>query len=119
MHIKLNVISAALLCLALHPLSAQSTAEMREQTREAFRQADSEMEKVYEALLARLPDAEAKLKLKKSQQAWVAFRDAVATFAADRVRGGSMAGLEYFSSMTESTKQRIKQVKQLESDYPE
>jgi hypothetical protein len=38
--------------------------------------------------LAKLPDAEGKEKLKQSQRAWLAFRDAEAAFAADQARGG-------------------------------
>jgi hypothetical protein len=38
--------------------------------------------------MAKLPDAESKRKLKESQRAWIAFRDAEAAFAADQFRGG-------------------------------
>ncbi len=67
--------------------------------------------KTYKALLDRLPNAESKEKLKASQRAWIAFRDAEASFAADQVRGGSLAPVLRYTSMTESTEQRIKQLK--------
>ena len=79
--------------------------------RAEFERADAELHKTYDALLARLPDAESKKKLEDSQRAWIAFRDAEASFAADQVRGGSAAPVLRYTSMTESTEQRIKQLK--------
>src|SRR6266540_3247542 len=83
---------AALLFSLLIPVAhiyAQTQADMNSQTRAECVQADSELNKTYEALLAKLPDAESKQKLKESQRAWLAFRDAEAAFAADQARGGS------------------------------
>lgn len=79
--------------------------------RAEFERADAELNKTYKALLGRLPDAESKQKLQESQRAWMAFRDAEASFAADQVRGGSAAPVVRYASMTESTEQRIKQLK--------
>ena len=72
------------------------------------KQADAELNKTYEALLKKLLDAEGKEKLKHSQRAWLAFRDAEAAFAAD---GGTMAPTLRYATMTELTEQRIKQLK--------
>jgi uncharacterized protein YecT (DUF1311 family) len=74
-------------------------------------QADAELNKTYEALLTKLPGAESKQKLKESQRAWLAFRDAEAAFVADHARGGSMAPTTRYETMTELTQQRIKQLK--------
>ena len=50
--------------------------------------------------------------LAAAQRAWIAFRDAEATFAADQFRGGSAAPVVLRgTSMTETTEQRIKQLK--------
>src|ERR1043166_8828252 len=92
-------------------VSAQTQSEMNAQTRAEFERADADLHKTYDALLARLPDAESKKKLEDSQRAWIAFRDAEASFAADQVRRGSPAPVLRYTSMTESTEQRIKQLK--------
>jgi len=83
---------------------------MNAQARTEFEQADAELNKTYEALLTKLPDAESKQKLKESQRAWLAFRDAEAAFVADHARGGSMAPTIRYETMTELTQQRIKQL---------
>ena len=92
-------------------LCAQTQSEMNAQARADFERADAELNKTYKALLTRLSDAESKKKLEDSQRAWIAFRDAEASFAADQVRGGSAAPVLRYASMTESTEQRIKQLK--------
>ena len=52
----------------------------------------------------------AKKKLKQSQRAWLAFRDAEAVFVADQARGGSMASTIRYETMKELTQHRIKQL---------
>ena len=111
---SLFVRRVALLVSLLVPIAqmhAQTQAAMNAQVRAEFEQADAELNKTYEALLAKLPDAESKQKLKESQRAWLAFRDAEAAFAADQARGGSMAPTIRYETMTELTQQRIKQLK--------
>jgi len=105
---------ASLLISLLIPLAhihAQTQAAMNAQARAEFERADAELNKTYEALLKKLPDAERKEKLKQSQRAWLAFRDAEAAFAADQARGGSIAPTIRYETMTELTQQRIKQLK--------
>jgi len=104
----LLIIPVALLC-------AQTQSEMNAQARAEFERADAKLHKTYDALLARLPDAESKQKLEIAQRAWIAFRDAKASFTADQVRGGSAAPVVRYTSMTESTEQRVKQ---LENAFP-
>ena len=84
---------------------------MNRQAAKDFERADTELNKTYEALLRKLPDAESKQKLKESQRAWLAFRDAEAALAADQARGGSMAPIVRYETMAELTQQRIKQLK--------
>jgi len=105
---------AALLITLLIPLAqinAQTQAEMNATAREDFARADADLNKTYQAVLKKLPDAESKQKLKEAQRAWIASRDAEATRAADEVRGGSMAPTLRYETMTELTRQRIKQLK--------
>jgi uncharacterized protein YecT (DUF1311 family) len=105
---------AALLISLLIPVAqihAQTQAAMNAEARADFKRADAELNKTYEAVLKKLPDDESKQKLKQSQRAWLAFRDAEAAFAADEARGGSMAPTLRYATMTELTQQRIKQLK--------
>ena len=102
---------AAVLFSLLVPVAqmhAQTQAAMNAEARADFKKADAELNKTYEALLKKLPDAESKQKLKESQRAWLAFRDAEAAFAAG---GGTMAPTLRYATMTELTEQRIKQLK--------
>jgi uncharacterized protein YecT (DUF1311 family) len=74
---------ATLLIWLLIPVAeihAQTQAAMNAQVRAEFAKADAALNKTYDALLAKLPDAEGKEKLKQSQRAWLAFRDAEAAF---------------------------------------
>jgi len=84
---------------------------MNHQAAKDFEKVDAELNRTYEALLAKLPDAEGKEKLKQSQRAWLAFRDAEAAFADDQTRGGSMGPTIRYETMAELTQQRIKQLK--------
>lgn len=105
---------AALLVWLLIPIAeihAQTQAAMNAQAHAEFEKADADLNKTYDAVLAKLPDAGSKQKLKESQRAWLAFRDAEAAFAADQARGGSMAPTIRYGTMTQLTRQRIKQLK--------
>jgi uncharacterized protein YecT (DUF1311 family) len=102
---KQYVISLALLIAALFAFptshdNAQSQAEMNRQAAKDFEKADTELNKTYEAHLRKFPDAEGKEKLKKSQWAWLAFRDAEAAFPADQARHGSMAPTIRYETIT-------------------
>jgi len=103
---------AVLLIALLIPVAeihAQTQAAKNAQARAEFVKADAELNKIYEALLAKLTDAEGKEKLKQSQRAWLVFRDAEAAFAAGP--RGTMAPTLRYATMTELTQQRIKQLK--------
>jgi uncharacterized protein YecT (DUF1311 family) len=104
----LALLIAALVAFPTSHANAQSQAEMNRQAAKDFHKADAELNRTYEALMAKLPDAESKQKLKESQRAWIAFRDAEAAFAAG---GGTMAPTLRYATMTELTEQRIKQLK--------
>jgi uncharacterized protein YecT (DUF1311 family) len=105
---------AALLVSLFIPVAhihAQTQAGMNAQARADFKRADAELNETYEAVLKKLPDGESKQKLKQSQRAWLAFRDAEAAFLADEAHGGSMAPTLRYETMAELTEQRIKQLK--------
>jgi uncharacterized protein YecT (DUF1311 family) len=109
--ISLALLIAALVAFPPSHANAQSQPEMNGQAAKDFEKADTELNKTYEALLRKLPDAEGKEKLKQSQRAWLTFRDAEAAFASDQARGGSMAPTIRYETITELTQQRIKQLK--------
>ena len=113
----IGVVTAVLfsLLVPVAQVHAQTQAAMNAEARADFKRADAELNKTYEAVLKKLPDDESKQKLKQSQRAWLAFRDAEAAFAADQFRGGSAAPVLRWTSMTETTEQRIKQLK---ADFP-
>ena len=54
------------LFISVMHVQAQTQAAMNAQVRAEFEQADAELNKTYEALLAKLPDAESKQKLKEA-----------------------------------------------------
>jgi uncharacterized protein YecT (DUF1311 family) len=109
--IGLVLLIAVPVALPTSHANAQSQAEMNHQAAKDFEKVDAELNSAYAALMAKLPDAESKQKLKESRRAWLAFRDAEAAFAVDEVRGGSMAPTICYATMTELTQQRTKQLK--------
>ena len=113
--IGLVLLIAAPVAFPTSHANAQSQAEMNRQAAKDFHKADAELNSAYAALMTKLPDAESKRKLKESQRAWIAFRDAEAAFAADQFRGGSAAPVLRWTNMTETTEERIKQLK---ADFP-
>lgn len=106
----LALLILAFVCLPIFPAHAQTQAQMNQEAAADFKKADTELNKVYPQVLAKL-DAEGKEKLKAAQRAWVAFRDAQADLEADSARGGSMAPLLRSTSMTQTTQDRIKQLR--------
>jgi uncharacterized protein YecT (DUF1311 family) len=89
--ISFVLLIAALVAFPTGHANAQTQAEMNRHAAKDFKKADAELNSTYAALMAKLRDAESKRKLKESQRAWIAFRDAEAAFAADQFRGGSAA----------------------------
>src|SRR5436190_16645449 len=84
---------------------------MNRQAAKDFEQVDADLNKTYQAVLKKLPDAQSKEKVRQSQRAWITSRDAAAAHAADEAGGGSMAATIRYETMTELTQQRIKQLK--------
>ncbi|MCW1923709.1 lysozyme inhibitor LprI family protein [Luteolibacter arcticus] len=110
---KLLPLCLALLVAAPVALPAQSQQEMNAEAAETFKKADKELNEVYAKVLANLDDL-AKENLKKSQRAWVAWRDAEAAFRADaEARGGSMWPLVHEGIRGRLTKERVKSLKEL------
>jgi uncharacterized protein YecT (DUF1311 family) len=90
---------------------AQSQAQMNQEAFADFKKADQTLNKIYPQVLAKL-DTEGQEKLKAAQRAWVSYRDAQAELEADQARGGSLAPLLRANSMTTTTEERIKQLRE-------
>lgn len=97
--------------LSLTDLRAQSQHEMNQQALAGFEKADKELNQVYAKVQAKL-DKEGREKLKATQRAWVAFRDAQADLDADLMRGGSAAPMLHSGSKAETTKKRVEELKE-------
>lgn len=104
-----------LILLAASPLSlhAQTTAEMKEQAAETLAESDQAMNTAYQKLLKILSE-EGQKRLRASQRAWVAFRDAQASFDSHHLEGGTAEGLERLGSLNGLTEERTKR---LTEDY--
>ncbi|WP_035608426.1 lysozyme inhibitor LprI family protein [Haloferula sp. BvORR071] len=112
MSIRPLFFSTLLLAGTIAPSSAQTQQEMNAEAVAAFTKADKELNEVYAKVLDVLDD-EAKEKLKRSQRAWVLFRDSEADFRADaEARGGSMWPLVHEGIRASLTQERVKALKQ-------
>src|SRR6266513_512581 len=107
--VTIGVISVLSLLLSLAPLHAQTQATINATARSDFAKADADLNKTYRAVLAKLPDAE-KQKLKETQRAWIASRDAEAAAAAKEANGGSMGPTLRYGRMTDLTRKRISEL---------
>ena len=87
---------------------------MNAEARADFQRVDSDLNKTYQSVLAKLPTVESKQRLREAQRAWVVSRDGEAARAAKEADGGSMAPptLRY-ATMTHLTQERIKELKAL------
>ncbi|SRR6266496_78535 len=99
-----------LLLISVAQIHGQTQAEMNAVARSDFARADADLNKTYRAVLAKLRDAESKQKLRETQRAWLASRDAEAARAAGEADGGSMAPTIRDETMTHLTRERIKEL---------
>lgn len=90
---------------------AQTQQEMNQQADADFRQADKELNAVYNKLIKKVPP-EVKERLIDAQLAWIKFRDAEAKARAAEVEGGSMYPLLYSGSLASTTRQRTKELQE-------
>ena len=101
-----------LIVLAILPATtchAQSMAEMKDQAHARYQKADKAMNAAYKLLMTVL-DEEGKKRLRKSQRAWLTFRDTQANFDCHHFAGGSAEGLERIGSLDLLTQTRTKRL---------
>jgi uncharacterized protein YecT (DUF1311 family) len=91
--------------LSAASLEAQTQAEINATARADFKKVDVDLNKTYQAVLAKLPPNE-KQKLREAQRAWVVSRDAEGAEAAKETEG-SIGPTVRYGTMTELTRKRI------------
>ena len=96
-----------MITLSVH---SQSQGEMNHTSLTDFENSDKRLNAVYAKILSSL-DEEGKAKLKVSERAWLAYREAQARFEADVIaRGGTMAPLIYNECRAALTNDRVKEL---------
>lgn len=130
---RLLVLLASLVVLDAHAAPAlnckdpMSNAEMKMCAEQDWKKADAALNVAYDKALAsaretyrstrampgqqNMPDSEGMLR--DAQRAWVAFRDANCKYQYQVYWGGSHAGLAYLLCMADTTKARLKELRQL------
>jgi uncharacterized protein YecT (DUF1311 family) len=108
---QLHVALLVSLLVPIAQMRAQTQAAMNAQARAEFERADAELNTTYQSVLAKLPTAENKQKLKETQRAWIASRDAEAADAAKEANGGLMGPTLRYGRMTDLTRKRITELK--------
>jgi uncharacterized protein YecT (DUF1311 family) len=90
--------------------NAVTMAAMRTCEASRYATAQHELDSAYQGLMEHLDDGQ-KQKLRKSQRAWLSFRDANADFQASLVQGGTLAPLVRIGTLTEMTKARTQELR--------
>jgi uncharacterized protein YecT (DUF1311 family) len=87
----------------------QTQAEMTQQADEDFEKADEKMSAAYRKFKG-MQDEDGAAKLKTAQKAWLAYRDAEATFEAAPNKGGSIYSMVYDGVRQRITEARTKEL---------
>ncbi|WP_180272653.1 lysozyme inhibitor LprI family protein [Konateibacter massiliensis] len=82
-----------------------TTLDMKELKNQEYTKWDDELNTIYQMIKKKLPEEEF-IPIRDAEREWITQRDETAAQAASKYAGGTMEGLEYMSSMTESTKAR-------------
>ena len=96
--------------------SANTTDAMREAAAYEYRLWDAELNQIYQAIMAVLPDEEADT-LRGRERRWIRKRDTAAKQAAERYKGGTMESVEYTASLADSTRERAYELLDLYESY--
>jgi uncharacterized protein YecT (DUF1311 family) len=91
---------------------AQSTAEMRDCVGREYREADAELNKVYQQVMSQLEDEGHKAALKEAQLAWIKYRDANCEFESYLNRGGTIYPVVYEGCRAAMTVSRTKELQE-------
>ena len=96
--------------------SANTTDAMREAVAYEYRLWDAELNQIYQAIMAVLPDEETDT-LRGLERRWIRERDTAAKQAAERYKGGTMENVEYTASLANSTRDRAYELLDLYESY--
>ncbi len=94
------------------PCKGDTTYEMKQCSGSKYKQADDELNKVYQQLLSKLDDEGHKASLKTAQLAWLKYRDTNCDFEGYLNRGGTIYPIVIAECMTTMTTSRTKQLKE-------
>ena len=89
---------------------------MREAVAYEYRLWDAELNQIYQAIMAVLPDEETDT-LRGLERRWIRERDTAAKQAAERYKGGTMENVEYTASLANSTRDRAYDLLDLYESY--
>lgn len=90
---------------------AQTQAELNQCAGNAYKRADSELNRLYQQITARLKgDDAARQRLVDAQRKWLQFRDAECAFQTLGTAGGSIQPMNVSSCLTELTRARVTQL---------
>ena len=93
---------------------ASAQPEVKDEAAKAFKQADAELNVVYQEFKNVIKDERNLRELTQAQRAWLVFRDAEAEFRAGRSSGGGSAyTADYLANLAELTRQRTDELKAL------
>src|SRR5690242_20567761 len=114
-----RIFMLAFVAAALMPMAAQADdcSKARTQTEmnicanHELEQATATINNLYKETMAKY-DAEGQALLRKSERAWIAFRDAECEFRTSGSKGGSIWPMMHAQCLTELTRARIKQLEQ-------
>ncbi len=108
----MKTIAVLLILAACSPAGfSQTTGEMKAEASRAYEVSDKAMNAAYKQLMAVLNE-EGQTRLKAAQRAWIAYRDAQASFDSHHLAGGTMEGLEYTGALNMLTQERTKRLRE-------
>ena len=93
------------------PCKGDTTYEMKQCSGTKYKQADAELNKVYQQLMSKLDDEGHKASLKTAQLAWLKYRDTNCDFDGYLNRGGTIYSVVITECMTSMTTSRTRQLK--------
>ena len=96
-------------------LAAQTQMEMEQTAYDDYKQADTELNKIYKQVVKKLNEKEQQL-LIIAQKDWIKFRDSQCKFEVEQYNGGSIQPLMYFTCLKEQTNNRIVGLKAILED---
>jgi len=119
--VRALIVLAAALMIATGALAGeceqpQTQLEMNLCAKEAYESANTDLAILFASMVEESDEARAEL-WKKSQDMWLAYRDATCAVYADLARGGTMAGALHGNCMSEITRGRINEIQKIRSYF--